>query len=44
MKYIALSMIIFMLSIKIFSEEIVIDMLNKREDGTHGIQSRCSKD
>ena len=42
-KYIALNLIIFMLSIKIFSEEIVIDMLNG-EDKTYGIQSRCSKD
>lgn len=40
MKYIVLSMIIFMLSIKIFSEEIVIDMLNKREDGQRMVYSQ----
>ena len=32
MKYIALSMIIFMLSIKIFSEKMIVDILNKKMD------------
>ena len=40
MKYIIVTMITFMLSFQVSSKEVVIDMLNKREDGQRMVYSQ----